>query len=59
MLAASCLEWNAMFDSLEDRIRHDAHIEVSRRERIAKSLAIAVLSVILFGGLYFAVRLIE
>jgi len=47
-----------MFDSLEDWIKHDAHIEISRKERIVKGLAIAALSSILFGGLDFAVRLV-
>ncbi len=48
-----------MFDSLEERIKHDEAEEVSPRERVAKGLLIAVLSILLFGGLYFAVRMIE
>ena len=48
-----------MFDSLEDRIKNDDHFEISRQERIVKSLAITALSVLLFGGLYFAVRMID
>ena len=46
-----------MFDSLEDRIRHDNTVEVSRRERIMKGLAISLLTILLFGGLYYAVRM--
>ncbi len=49
----------SVFDSLDDQMKHDDAIEVSRKERIVKVLAIAVLSVLLFGGLYFAVRMLE
>ena len=48
-----------MFDSLEDQIKHDDYVEVSSRERIMKGLAVALLSVLLFGGLYLAVRIIS
>jgi hypothetical protein len=47
-----------MFDSLEDHIKLDEHIEISRKERIVKVLAIAALSILLFGGLFFAIRMI-
>jgi hypothetical protein len=48
-----------MFESLADRIREDDHKEVGNRERVIKDLAISVLSVLLFGGLYFGVRMLE
>lgn len=48
-----------MFDSLDEKIKHDNAIAVTRRERIGKAVAIAVLSILLFGGLYFAVRMLE
>ena len=48
-----------MFDSLADQIKHDAHIETSKKERIVKILAMAALSILLFGGLYFAIRMID
>ena len=47
-----------MFDSLEDQIKHDDEIASPRSERIVKRVAIAVLSVALFGGLYFAIQMI-
>lgn len=47
-----------MFDSLEEKIKHDNAVEVSRSERIVKALVITVLSILLFGGLYFAVRML-
>jgi hypothetical protein len=47
-----------MFDSLEDQIKLDEHIEVSRKERAVRILAMTALSILLFGGLYFAIRMI-
>jgi hypothetical protein len=48
-----------MFDSLDEKIKHDDAVEISRKERIVRWVAIAVLSILLFGGLYFAVHMIE
>jgi hypothetical protein len=47
-----------MFDSLDDRIRHDNAAAIGRGERVVRVLAVSVLSVLLFGGLYFAVRML-
>jgi hypothetical protein len=43
-----------MFDSLSDRIRVDE--DVNNTERYIRRLAVAVISVALFGGLYLGVR---
>jgi len=48
-----------MFDSLDEKIKQDDAVEVSRKERVVKGVVIAVLSILLFGGLYLAVRLLE
>jgi hypothetical protein len=48
-----------MFDSLADRMKADDRIEVNTTERVIRWLAVAVLSVLLFGGLYFGVRMLE
>lgn len=53
------VEWKTMFDSLEYRIKLDEHIGISRSERIVKILAIAALSILLFGGPYLAIRTID
>ena len=47
-----------MFDSLDDKIKQDDRAEVSRNERVVKGLVIAALSILLFGGLYFAIRMV-
>ena len=43
-----------MFDSLADRIREDE--QVSASQRYLRWAAILVISVVLFGGLYFGVQ---
>jgi hypothetical protein len=48
-----------MFDSLADRIREDEHKEVSNTERYVRWAAVVVISIVLFGGLYLGVRLLE
>lgn len=48
-----------MFDSLADRIREDEHKEVNTTERILRWVAIVVISIVLFGGLYYGVRMME
>ena len=48
-----------MFDSLADRIKADEHQEVNNTERVIRWVAVAVLSILLFGGLYFGVRMLE
>jgi len=48
-----------MFESLDEKIKHDDAVEISRRERVVKGVVLAVLSILLFGGLYYAVRMLE
>jgi hypothetical protein len=48
-----------MFDSVDEKIRNDDAIETSRGERIVKIALVALLSILLFGGLYFFVRMLE
>jgi hypothetical protein len=48
-----------MFDSLADRIREDERKAVNSTERYLRWALVAFLSVVLFGGLYLGVRLME
>ena len=48
-----------MFDSLADRMKEDEHKEVNQTERIIRWVVVAVLSILLFGGLYMGVRMLE
>jgi len=47
----------SMFDSLADRIREDQRKEVSSTQRIIQWVAIAFISLAVFGGLYYGVRM--
>ncbi len=47
-----------MFESLDETIKQDDAKETSRRERIGKGILVTLLSILLFGGLYFAVRML-
>lgn len=48
-----------MFDSLADKMKEDDKAQTTKTEKAVRGLAVAVLSILLFGGLYFAVRLLE
>jgi len=48
-----------MFDSLADRMKQDQQKEVNATERAIRLVAVVVISVLVFGGLYFVVRLLE
>jgi hypothetical protein len=46
-----------MFDSLADRIREDEQVPAA--QRYMKWAAIAIISVAVFGGLYFGVQFLN
>lgn len=48
-----------MFESLDDQMKHDAKAEKTAKERIIEYVAIAVLSLVIFAGLFFGVRMLE
>jgi len=48
-----------MFESLSDHIKEDEAADVTPKQRAIKWVLIAVISVVLFGGLYFAVKVLE
>jgi len=48
-----------MFDSLDEQMQKDDNAESSRRERIMKWVAVGAVSLVLFGGLVFVVRMLE
>jgi len=48
-----------MFDSLDEQMKQDARAASSPKERIAVWFSVLVVSVLLFGGLYMGVRLLE
>ncbi len=48
-----------MFDSLADRIREDDHKEVKSSERWLRWVAMAILTVLLFVGMYYGFKMLE
>ena len=48
-----------MFDSLADQMKADEKQQITARERAIRYIVVAILSVILFAGLYFVVRLMS
>ena len=48
-----------MFDSLDDQMKQDDQAASSPKERILVWLSVAVVSVVVFGGLYMGIRLLE
>jgi len=45
-----------MFDSIDDQMRKDAKDASSAKERLMVWVGVAIISVVLFGGLYLSVR---
>jgi hypothetical protein len=48
-----------MFDSLDEQMKKDEARETTSKERMMRWLLIAVVSVLVFGGLYYGVHLME
>jgi hypothetical protein len=48
-----------MFESLDDHMKHDDQEETSRTQRTLKWAVVAAASVLLFGGLYMGIRLLQ
>jgi hypothetical protein len=47
-----------MFESLDEQIKHDIEAQSTKKQRLLMYLAIVVAAVILFGGLFYGVRLV-
>ncbi len=48
-----------MFDSLDEQMKKDMNKETTPQQRMLMWVVIVVASIVLFGGLYFGVRLIS
>lgn len=48
-----------MFDGLDEQMRHHARQEKTAKERAFEYLAILVISLVVFAGAFFGVRLLE
>lgn len=47
-----------MFESLDEQMKHDEEATTTKSEKYLRWLLVAVLAVVLFGGLYMGVRLL-
>jgi hypothetical protein len=45
-----------MFENLDDRMKSDDRKEVTPAQRRVQTLLVAILSVVLFGALYYGIR---
>ena len=48
-----------MFESLEDQIMADEHKATSNTERMVRWLLVALIAIVVFGGLYWGVLRME
>ncbi len=48
-----------MFESLDEHIKQDDKVETTSRERWLQWLAVLLLTIVVFGGLYFGIRMLE
>ncbi len=48
-----------MFDDLAERMKKDDRESESPKAKVALWIGVAILSTLLFGGLYFGVRMLE
>lgn len=48
-----------MFDSLDETMKHDDASESTPNERLFKYVAVAVVSVLVFGGIFMAIQMME
>ena len=48
-----------MFDSLDEQMKADLNKQQTTKQRVLLWLVVAVATVLIFGGLWYGVRLIE
>ena len=48
-----------MFETLDDQMKHDTEAESTKTQRILRRVAALLVTVLVLGGLYFAVRLLD
>ena len=48
-----------MFDSLDEQMKNDAKASSTQKERLLVWASVAVVSILLFGGLYYGVQLLN
>jgi hypothetical protein len=47
-----------MFESLDDQMEHDDAAVTSKKEKVIRYITIVVVSLLVFGGLYYGVSML-
>ena len=48
-----------MFDSLSDQMKHDLDEQTPKTQRVIEYVLVGVVSILIFGGLYFGIRFMQ
>ena len=48
-----------MFDSLDETMKHDDDLVSTKSERVFKYAAVVVVAVLVFGGFFLAIQMME
>ena len=48
-----------MFDILSDQMKRDGQLQISTNERLVYWLVVVIVSVLVFGGLYFGIHVLQ
>jgi hypothetical protein len=48
-----------MFDSLSDQMKHDLDEQTPKSQRIIEYVLVAVVSIVIFGGLYIGFKFLQ
>ncbi len=48
-----------MFEGLDEQIKHDDQIEITPKERLMKWVIGGVVAIVVFGGLYFGLQMLN
>jgi hypothetical protein len=48
-----------MFDSLSDQIKQDLDQQTPKSQRLIEYVLVGVVSIVIFGGLYFGIRFLQ
>lgn len=48
-----------MFDILSDQMKRDGQLQISTNERLVYWLVVVIVSVLVFGGVYFGIHVLQ
>jgi len=48
-----------MFDCLADQMRQDERLQVSGTERLVRRMVVALVSVLVFAGVYYTIQMLQ